>query len=181
MPSRERSHLMSTQNLSSSIGNRFLKKVSGFDELFIDSVDGTLTFANAMCTFKEGICPGYYKEEYCKPDKATGKMPFEVFQLVSHATTEQMFSFVQGDLSKLALTQHQIINICDKYPFVLCPEKFKGYIGHSTLFLSCNDNDEFYIAQISSYPPELYSNWLSFDNKNRWNARYIAYVVIPVV
>lgn len=109
--------------------NQMVQKLSSQNPFTIDPCDGTKTLAN---TFDIGIFSASFFDAN-KLGVATSKdKTVEVYDVVSKATTMEMFASLQQVLSETSLTQNQIVSFCKKYPHIVSQE-------HQTLFLFKQD------------------------------------------
>lgn len=110
--------------------NQITRIVPGAEKLTIEALDGKLRIADAKNVFKSYIDPDFKSSELDQYGPATPKMSVTVREIIENATFMQMFTSIGRKLSKLVMTQAQIINFCEKHGDHLCQE------GSSTFFLT---------------------------------------------
>ncbi|MDB4984807.1 MAG: hypothetical protein JWM20_986 [Patescibacteria group bacterium] len=109
--------------------NEFLKLISGEQEIIIDACDGTRSIADSEEIFTRFLDPSFKDAFFDKTGKETKEISLEISEITKMSTLQKIFHSLEIDPENLRLTQHQIINFCEKYP-----DKFL-INGKPTLFL----------------------------------------------
>ncbi|KKU47546.1 MAG: hypothetical protein UX67_C0034G0011 [Candidatus Woesebacteria bacterium GW2011_GWF2_46_8] len=147
-----------------------VRLISGGESLVIEPQDGQAVIARAEKIFKE-IDADFRKWELDRHGKRTDTILVDVYELVSDAVFLDMFSCISLEWDKLVMTQSQVIWFCRKYP------KWIRRI-HPTLFLM-DEFDDYYIASIRYYRPDLHAGVFHFSYDYNWKSKYPPRIVVP--
>jgi hypothetical protein len=151
---------------------QILRKISGGENLMIESLDGRSTIADAEKIFKSSIDGNFQHWELNEAGKATKQLLVDVREMVQDATFIQIFTSINVDLDKVAMTQHQIIRFCEKHPTWLCQN------GYATFFLT-KENNEYFVVSVCVFSAALAVcvNRVGFDHV--WVGKSRSRVVSP--
>lgn len=149
-----------------------VKLISGSEELMLDPCDGQRTIAQATDVFS-CIDPDFRKWGTDVAEEATPKTPVAVHEIIENAKLAKMFKSLNGDVSKLILTQDQILNFVTKYRSWLRKD------GWATFFLF-RAADELFVALVHILSDsKLETNLYRFEDNYVWSAIRQHRLVIP--
>jgi len=155
------------------VRNTYTKLISGDESLILDAVDGTEIMANAADVFAAGIDPDLKNWGADEPGQPTAETPVVVREMCEDATFAQMFGELNPNVSKLCLTQHQIINFVKKHRQHLRADRY------ATFFLF-KSQDNFFVACVNVFSSdELDVYVVRFENSNVWSAERRPRLVVP--
>ena len=97
-------------------GSDIWRVISEPHNLTIEALDGQEYISAATEVFKSHIDSSFKQLGFDHPGSATPEIAIEVSEMIADASYEELFTCIDSDLSKLALTQAQIISFCKKYP-----------------------------------------------------------------
>lgn len=100
---------------SYKITNTSIKKISK-EDLIVDGVDGTATFSKYSHLFVHAYSEPFDLPKLSTPDNPTSMTHVNVYAVVEENTICNIYKNFSIDLTKVALTQHQILNLLYKYP-----------------------------------------------------------------
>jgi hypothetical protein len=151
-----------------------LKLISVGEKIMIESSDGKALISKAKNTFKSSIDFDFTNFKLNKAGIATYETLLDVYEMANDATFVQMFSELNSDLDKLAMTQAQIIRFCEKHPTWLRQE------GYPTFFL-IKVNGEYFVVCVSmgSGGLDVHVYRLEDDSVSVWGAEHRHRVVAP--
>ena len=128
--------------------NNILKLISQGLRLVLYPSDGSESIIEAKKTFTEYIQGDFGKNGLEEKGIATEETEVVVHEMVGDGTSPQIFAELSPDLDKLVLTQHQIIQFC---------QRFRAWLrqkGFSTFFLMKVD-DSYYVVVVHNDPNGL--------------------------
>lgn len=112
------------------VKSSILRLISGEEKLMIEALDGKARISDAKKIFKSYIDVDFANFGFNQSNLASTETLFDVSEMTSGGKFVQIFFSITPDLSKIFMTQHQIIRFCEKYSTWLRQE------GHATLFLT---------------------------------------------
>ena len=155
--------------------NDFLRVVS--NDLFILPCDGKEKLADAKDIFNKVTF-----RISDKPSVPTTSTPIEVCTLVRDASFERMFTFLTKDLSRLCLTESQIVSFCRKYQ-----RRMTFHVSATSFLLNKDEQKPFnptnlVVAHIVHQDNKLLVYKHDFMDKGIWKTNGIKYqVVVPKI
>ncbi len=150
----------------------YVKLISENTEIILDATDGSKFISEAKSTFKSGIDPDFKNYGLAKKGKKTAKTPVDVYEITRDGTSKEIFKSFNTNLDKLVMTQHQIIDFCEKHPFWLNKN------GCSNLFLTKKGRN-YFVVSVDVYSDVLYVYVYRFVNDSVWNAKFQLRIVVP--
>lgn len=179
--------LMRTPGFKKALG-KFLDEWAGLPEQKADPIlrhlfeDETITIAicdslrfigNQDKVFKCYISPDFKGWDLNKPGTSTEATDVSVHEVTKDATFAQMFgSLGVQDLSKLCLSQDQIVEFCKNHPERLRSE------GYATFFLF-RENENFFVADVYVNSDGLGVVVYRFECDRVWNGERCRRLVVP--
>jgi hypothetical protein len=109
--------------------------------IMIAACDGSRYIAKEKGVFKAFIGGLFGSWGLDKRGKSTATTNVSVHEMIKDATFAQMFGSLGSDLDKLCLSQHQIVEFCEKQA------KWLRADGYATFFLF-REGDQFYVARV---------------------------------
>ena len=149
-----------------------LRRLFEDETITVAPCDGSRYIAKEKGVFKayiEGLFASWGLDKCGKPTVATN---VSVHQMIKDATFVQMFGSLGSDLDTLCLSQHQIVEFCEKHAARLRQE------GYATFFLF-KEGDQFYVADVRVYLDGLRVRVDRFEYDYVWNAGFALRVVVP--
>lgn len=134
--------------------------------------DGSRYIAKEKGVFKAFIEDLFKSWGLNKRGKSTPGTNVSVFEMVKDATFAQMFGSLGSDLDKLCLSQHQIVEFCEKYPEKLLQD------GYATFFLF-KEGNQFYVAGVYVYSDGLHVHVNRLEGDGVWFGDCRHHVVVP--
>lgn len=151
--------------------SKFVELLS-IPDLVIESLDGRKTIAEAGDIFKSYLDSDFKNWGLDNFSEKTEEAPVQVYEMVQNASFSQMFKSLSNNLDDLRLTQHQIINFCEKYP-----NNFRQD-GYGDFFLF-KENDEYFVAFVCVDSGGLIVLVNRFEDGCVWSAGDRLRVVVP--
>ena len=98
---------------------------------------------------------------------------FDVYELIYDANFQQIFNYLEADLSSICLrTQSQIYVFCEKYFEHLSQQGI-------TLFLF-KEGEDFLVAELSGCPSNFYINVYHIQDERIININQVCRVIVPI-
>jgi hypothetical protein len=138
----------------------------------IGACDGSRFISTATRTFSIGVDKEFARWDLDKRRSATLATNVSVYEQIERVTFVQMFGSLNSHFDKLAFTQDQIIEFCEKHRSRLRKD------GYSTFFLFKED-DQFFVARVNEFTNGLYAIFYRLDYGDAWSAGYRYRVVVP--
>ena len=148
------------------------KLTSENTEIILDATDGSRFISEAKSTFKSGIDLDFKNYGLAKKGKKTAKTPVDVYEITRNGISKEIFKSLDTNLDKLVMTQNQIIDFCEKYPFWLNKN------GCSNLFLTKKGRN-YFVVNVYVISDGLSVYVRRFGLGRVWGARYQHRVVVP--
>ncbi len=148
------------------------KLISGNSEINLDATDGSRFIYGSGSIFKSYINLDFKNYGLAKKGVATKKTPVSVYELVKGGTGKQIFQGFNVDLDKLLMTQHQIIDFCEKHPNWLRRN------GHATLFLT-KEGDNYFVIHVYVDLDGLRVGIDRLEDNDAWDALYQYRIIVP--
>ncbi len=145
------------------------------EPLVIDPTDGSRIIADASNAFPGGIDPNFRKRA-SEAGKPTEKTLVKVYEMIQDATFTQMFNALAADVSRLCLTQSQIIEFVEAHR-----DQLQGGFAGQTYFLFRSYNQLFvaYVEFSSSGCGPLAAGLRDFEYIYSWSHDAQCRVVVP--
>jgi len=141
-----------------------LHLISGGEGLTIESLDGKAYISDAKKTFR--YIDAYFENwRLNHSGPATAETIVDVNEIVKDGTFVQIFTEINSDLDKIAMTQAQIIRFCEKYPTWLSQGRY------ATFFLTKVDS-KYFVIRVNRRDDALDVNVRKFEIIGAWNASY---------
>lgn len=159
------------QEISKSIPvqNEYLKLI---ETVSLRCCNGLRKIANAEDTFKSYIDSDFKNWGLDKRGLSTLATNVSVHEMIKDATFAQMFGSLGSDLDKLCLSQHQIVEFCEKHAAHLRQESY------ATFFLF-EKGDQFCVAAVRVYADGLRVYVYRLEDDAVWSGEYRLHVVVP--
>lgn len=154
---------------------KYLPPLPGAEALGIPACDGARTIAQAIDVFRADIDPGFkhWGLDVASASAATPAVRVQVHELVKDGTFAQMFNSLSGDLDKLVVTQHQVIEFCKKYE--------SWMKNDCTTFFLLKVGSEFFVVYVGVHSGGLAVDVRRFDCGSMWYAERCYRLVFPQI
>jgi len=142
------------------------------ETITIAACDGSRFIGNEKGVFKafnEGLFASLGLNKHGKPTVATN---VSIYEMIEDAMFEQMFGSLGNDLDKLCLSQHQIVEFCEKHVARLHQE------GEATFFLF-KEGDQFYVANVDVDADGMPVGVSRLENDYVQDSEYRPRLVVP--
>lgn len=134
--------------------------------------DGYRFIGEQKKTFAAGIEVDVVRWNLNNPSAPTDATKIAIHEMIKDATFAQMFHSLGSDLDKLCLTQHQIVEFCEKHPDKLLQDD-------CTTFFLFKRNADFFVAGVGVHSIGLRVYVYRFDRGDVWLTDYARRVVTP--
>ncbi|MEA3398834.1 MAG: hypothetical protein U9R06_03800 [Patescibacteria group bacterium] len=160
--------------------NQFLWRIFE-DPLMIPAVNGQRIIAEASDVFPGWIDSDLKKWGADEAGPETGETKTEVYEIVKDGNFRKLFGSLNSDISKLCLTQHQIIIFIEKHRSWLRDDGFDTFFlfrSKNTIFKD-DSLGEYFVADVSVVSNGLKVNVDQFERSDVWHAEYRRRLVVP--
>jgi len=155
--------------------NTIFQLLPGAEGLPIKSLDGKATIAKAKDLFKSYIAPNFKEYDLDRPGSATKGTHMSVREMLAIGTFSEIFSDINADLDKVAMTQAQVIEFCKVHRAWL-------HRNHRTLFLIKKPKmfwdffrkkvNKYFVVGVFVSPDSLSAFVLRLENDRVWYNAY---------
>ncbi len=121
--------------------NEILRLISGGQKITLRALDGTRTIFNDLSGSTWKIDDDFEELGLNKPSQATKVTDIEIYEMKVDAKFKKIFNSFLCDLSKLVLTQDQIIEFCQT-------DRIWFKQGCATYFLISDDQKNFFVVGV---------------------------------
>lgn len=141
--------------------NKIVKDISPEFLLEIDKLSGKQLIEHANYVFSSYISNDFSRSSNHRAlIKQTPVTPVRVYEQINDATLPQMFTSFSSDLSRIILTENQVINFCDKNFNWLA-----GGDSNATYFLLEDFYEQYYVAEVDFFSTTSCINGLRIIKK----------------
>jgi hypothetical protein len=142
-------------------------------EIIIATLNSGRIICEAKDVFRSWLAPNFSDSEVNMPSKKTPEIKVQVRELVKKANFAGIFKELNSDLSKLCLTQDQIIEFC------VNSKKYLREEGKGNFFLF-RANGRYQVATVAILNDGLTieRNYLEYPYK--WDPEYAYRIIIPL-
>ncbi len=149
-----------------------LRRLFEDETITIAACDGARYIAIERGVFKAYIEDLFASWGLDKRGKSTIATNVSVHEMIKDATFIQMFGSLGPDLDKLCLSQHQIVELCEKH---WVPHRQEG---HATFFLF-KEGDQFYVAYVRVRADGLDVVVRRLEDDSIWDGGFRYRLVVP--
>ena len=152
--------------------NRDILEIFEEEMIIIAPCDRSRYIAKEKGVFKAYIEDLFASWGLDKHGQSTVAANVSVYEMILNATFAQMFGSLGPDLDKLCLSQHQIVEFCEKHSTRLRQE------GYATFFLF-KEGNQFCVAGVCVYAAGLNVRVLRLEDDCVWHGEYRHRLVVP--